>query len=54
MDPTLDTDLNVDNLIYFLCAFSALTRSSVNAADRGTLSIDRPFWAQTSYGLFDP
>ena len=39
MDPTLGTNLSVDNqaIFIFLCAFAALTRLSVTAADGGTL-----------------
>ena len=42
MDPTLGTDLSVDNqaIFVFLCALSALTRSSVTAADGGTLDTE--------------
>ena len=37
MDPTLDTDLNVDNTVtFFFFAFSALSRSSVVSADGDT------------------
>ena len=43
MDPTLDTDLNVDNLGNpFKCDFSALTRLSVISADGGPLNSYRP------------
>ena len=43
MEPTLDTELNVDYRTIFLFTVSVLTRSSVSAADGDTLDIDRPF-----------
>ena len=43
MDPTLGTDLRVDNraTLVFLCASPLLPRPSVTAADGGTLDTDR-------------
>ena len=43
MDPTLGTDLSVDNrtTLVFLCAFLVLIRLSMTAADGVTLDTDR-------------